>query len=102
LKSSSSSSLLINDLTSSSNNSISSSTNSIQEKKQFLLPPSSLNSSQAQNINADFEAETLNSIYERFNTTNSQQDDLKSRKMAAQESRNIGNCVNSSNQIQFI
>ena len=49
----SSSSSLINDLTSSSN-SISSSSNSIQHHRQFLEPPSSLSSSQVQNINADF------------------------------------------------
>jgi hypothetical protein len=61
---------------SSSSNSISSSNNSIQnvssgnqfhhQHRQFLQPPSSLNSSQTQNINADFtEATNLSSIYER-------------------------------------
>ena len=85
----SSSSSLINDLTSSSN-SISSSSNSIQHR-QFLLPPSSLNSSQAQNINADFETSTLSSIYERF--------PLPTRKMLSNEIvvDSSGNNVNSNN-----
>jgi hypothetical protein len=85
---------------SSSSNSISSSNNSIQnvnsgnqfhhQHRQYLQPPSSLNSSQAQNINADFlEANNLSSLYERY--------PLANRKLSENlDTRNVNGSCNTS------